>query len=178
MIASFTGVITKGEGKAFSSNPTSLEVRIDEITPVAGATSQLVAGSVVDAAVFLVVDVKPGDRVLGFSEASCPEPGHGCAGQPRDKETIDIRAVFNAAGLLPCNTTPTGLSPSVARELLVDPECDADLQVKLQTREPVSVCHDTGCLLSVAGGRSDGGASFAIGFFALVAAWRLRRALR
>jgi hypothetical protein len=178
MVASFTGVITKGEGKAFASNPTSLAVRIDEITPVVGATSQLVAGSVVDAAVFLTVDVKPGDRILGFSEASCAEPGHGCANQPRDMETIDIRAVFNAAGLLSCNTTPTGLSPAVARELLVDPDCDADLQVKLQTKEPEFVCHDGGCLFSVAGGRTHGGASFAIGFFALVAAWRLRRALR
>jgi hypothetical protein len=178
MVASFTGVIMEGGGKAFASNPASLKVRIDEITQVEGATTQLVAGSVVDATVFLQVDVKPGDSILGFSQPTCANTSEGCPGITLDKEAIEIRAVFDAAGLLRCHLTPTGISPTLARELLADPNCDADLLEKLHTTEPEIACHDTNCLFSVAGGRTDRGASFAIGFFALVAAWRLRRALR
>ncbi|MEP7124522.1 MAG: hypothetical protein ABJE95_26575 [Byssovorax sp.] len=178
MVAAFTGKIIQGEGNAFSSDATALKVRIDEITIVEGKATQLVVGSVVDAKVFLTVGVKPGDSILGFSELTCAEPTQGCPNQPLDHEAIDVRAVFNSAGLLACNTTPTGLSPADARALLIDPDCEASLVAKTHTKPPELACHDTGCLLSVAGGRTPDGAAVAVGFLALVGAWRLRRARR
>lgn len=176
LIATFTGTIIEGSGKAFSDG-SSLKVRIDEVTLADGSSSQLEAGTVTDAKVqTLEVDVKQGDRVLGFSTITCDKPNDGCNFQLSRVEILGLRAVFDATSLVPCGTF-VPFSSVEARELLLDPNCEGRLRDRLGLDEPT--CHDGGFFsCSAPGKRTSDGAAGALGFLALLGAYRLRRGRR
>lgn len=176
-VAAFTGTVVEGESKAYASSP-SLEIRIDELS-VAHETSKLVVGEVADIeVVFVGVDVKKGDRVLGYSELTCANPTQGCASKALDQEVIGVRALLDSAGLVPLGPTAQ-ITSAEALELALDPSCDTAVKERLGTANEEVTCHDLGgCLCSAPGARPAGGLSAALGFLAIVGAWGLRRSRR
>jgi MYXO-CTERM domain-containing protein len=69
-------------------------------------------------------------------------------------------------------------SSAEARELLLDPNCEAELSKRLGTKGTEVTCRDNGCLCSAPGGSPAGGLSAVLGFLSLFAGWRLRRSRR
>ncbi len=165
-----------GEGRVGEDFP-PLKIRIDELS-VADASSKLEVGKVADAQVgFVNMEVKQGDRVLGYSTPTCANPIKGCAGQPIDQERLGIRALLDPLGFVPCSGQQP-FSSADARALLLDPDCEAELSKRLGTEDEEVACHDVACLCSAPGARSASGRSAALGLLAIVAAWGLRRSRR